>query len=58
MFTIPYATLCNYQNTLMYKSEPRVNSTLINYVIMIYELRVKTISIHKSTSSLKIQFWI
>ena len=29
MFTYPYAILHNYQNALMHKSEPRVNSTLI-----------------------------
>ena len=41
----------------MHKSEPKVNPTLKNCVIMVYELSVRTIKTHKSTSSLKIQFW-
>ena len=39
----------------MHKNEPRANPTLINYVIMVYELKVGTIKTHKSTSSLIIQ---
>ena len=41
----------------MHKNEPKVNSSLINYVIMVYELRVGTIEIHRSIASLRIQFW-
>ena len=46
MFSIPYATLDNYKNTLMHKSEPRANHNLINRVIMVYELRAETIGTH------------
>ena len=41
----------------MHKSELKTYSTLINYVIKEYELNVGTIETHRSTSSLKIQFW-
>ena len=42
----------------MYKSEPGGNPILINYVIMTYELKVRTIGTHRSIGSLKIQLWI
>ena len=57
LFTYPYATLCNYQNTLMHKSELRANLTLIIHVIKVYELRVGTTRTHRSIDSLIIQFW-
>ena len=41
----------------MHKSESRTNLSIINHVIMVNELKVKTIGIHKSTDSLIIQFW-
>lgn len=53
---MPCATLSNYQNTLMQKSEPRANPTFINCAVMIYEFRAETIETHRSTGSLKIQF--
>ena len=40
----------------MHKSELKTYSTLINYVIKEYELKVGTIETHSSTSSLKIKF--
>ena len=52
-------SLCNfvyYQNALMQKSELEVNLTLINRVIMVYELRTWTIGTHRSTGSFKIHF--
>ena len=39
----------------MYKSEPRVNPTLINSVIMVYKLKIGAIKTHRSIGSLKIQ---
>ena len=57
MFTIPHVTLHNYLNALMHESEPKVDPTLINHVIMVYELRVRTIGTHMSIASFKIQFW-
>ena len=39
----------------MHKSELKTYSTLINYVIKEYELKVGTIETHRSTSSLKIK---
>ena len=41
----------------MHKNEPRVNPTLINYVIMVYELGVGTIGTYRSIGYLIIQFW-
>ena len=40
----------------MHKSEPSVNPTLINYVIMVYKLKVGTIKTHRSIGFLRIQF--
>ena len=40
----------------MHKSEPRTNSIIINYVIMVYKLKTETIRIHKSIDYLIIQF--
>ena len=42
----------------MCKSEPKGNPILINYVIMTYELKVRTTGTHRSIGSLKIQLWI
>ena len=33
----------------MHKNEPKANPILINYVIMVYKVKVKTIRTHKST---------
>ena len=41
----------------MHKSELKIHLTLINRVIKEYELKVRTIETHRSTSSLKIKFW-
>ena len=41
----------------MYKNELRANPTLINCVIMLYELKEGITETHKSIGSLKIQFW-
>ena len=38
----------------MHKNEPRVNLTLINYVMMVFEIKVGTIGTHKIIDSLKI----
>ena len=56
MFTYPFATLYNYQNAFMHKSEHRANPILIIYANKVYELRARTIGIYKDTGSLKIQF--
>ena len=40
----------------MYKSVPKVNLTLIKFVIMVYELRVGTIRTYRNTGFLKMQF--
>ena len=40
MFIYSYATLCNYQNVFMHKSEPRANPTLIAHASKVYELIV------------------
>ena len=42
--------------TLKWILEPKVNSSLINRVIMVYEFRTKTSGTHRSISSLKIKF--
>ena len=55
-FTSPNATLCNYRNTLIHKSEQKVNPTLINDAIIVYKLRTGTIMTYRSTDSLRIQF--
>ena len=46
--------LRNYQKALRHKSEPKTNLTFINCVIMVYELRARTIETHKSIDSLRI----
>ena len=56
LFTYPCATLHNYQNTLMHKSEPKANPTLITHSNKVYELKVGTTRTHRNTSSFKIQF--
>ena len=50
LFTISYATLHNYQNTLTHNSEPKVNPTLINYDGMAYKCSMSSrfILTHKS----------
>ena len=55
-FTSPYATLSNYQKTLIHKSEQKVNPTLINDAIIVYKLRTWTIITYRSIDSLTIQF--
>ena len=54
---ITYATLYNYQNTLMHKSEPKANLTLIIHVNQVYELRAGITRTHMIIGSLIIQFW-
>ena len=54
---ITYATLYNYQNTLMHKSEPKANLTLIIHVNQVYELKAGITRTHMSIGSLIIQFW-
>ena len=39
MFNKLYATLHNYQNIFIHKSEPRANSTLMGCAIKVYELK-------------------
>ena len=46
MFTNSCEILCNYQNVYMHKNEPRVNPTLIDNVIKVYELKVGTFETH------------
>ena len=41
----------------MHKNEPRANPTLINRIIMVYELRARTIETHKSIDFFIIQSW-
>ena len=53
--TYPYATLRNYQNALMHKSERKTHPTLINRAIKEYELKARTIKTHRSVGSLKIK---
>ena len=55
LFTYPYSTLSNYQNTFMHKSELRVNPTFITCANKVYEPSVGTITTHRSTGSLRIQ---
>ena len=55
--TYPYATLRNYQNALMHKSERKTHPTLINRAIKEYELEVETTRTHRSIGSLRIKFW-
>ena len=47
LLTHPYATLDNYQNTLIHKSELKTHPTLINYAIKEYELIVGTTGTHR-----------
>ena len=54
--TYPYATLRNYQNALMHKSELETHLTLIKHAIKEYELRVGTTGSHRSIGSLIIKF--
>ena len=54
--TYPCAIFHIYQNVLMHKSELKTHPTLINHAIKEYELRVKTIGTHRSTSSLRVKF--
>ena len=41
----------------MHKSEPKAYPTFIIHANKVYEFRAGTIKIHRSTNSLKIQFW-
>ena len=43
--------LCNYQNTLIHKSELNTHPTLINRTIKEYELRMGIIGTYKSIGS-------
>ena len=51
------ATLCNYQNVFVHKSELKTHPTLINRAIKEYELRAGTTKTHRSIDSLKIKIW-
>ena len=53
----PYATLRDYQNALMHKSELKTHPTLINRATKEYELKAETIRTHRSTDSIRIKFW-
>ena len=44
------------KNTLMHKSEPKANPTLITYANKVYELKAGTIGTHRNIDSLRIQF--
>ena len=54
--TYPYATLRNYKNTLMHKSELKTHPTLISHANKEYELRTGTTRTHRSIVSLIIKF--
>ena len=56
MFTYPYETLHNYQNTLIRKSEPKANPTLITHANKVYELKAKTIGTNEALTSSKYNF--
>ena len=56
MFTYPHVTLHNYQNTLMHKSEPKANPTLITHANKVYELKAKTIGTNEALTSSKSNF--
>ena len=54
--TYPYATLHNYQNSFMYKSELKTHPTLISHANKENELKAGTTGTH-SIGSIRNKFW-